>query len=127
MHRQPGLQSSLDLEPQWDLMGGNFHLHGSEGIRSCLLDPWLLSKLLTPKPPQERSRFHPHPQLPGNSKIAQPTIRRAAWPHLSLSFKLSYSLVLLLSLFPSPRGHGRPLPLRFLPSLLSPCLSTIKL
>jgi hypothetical protein len=55
MYRQPGLQWSLDLEPRWDQVGGNFHLHGTEGIRSCLLKPWLLSKLLTPQPPQERS------------------------------------------------------------------------
>jgi hypothetical protein len=55
MHRQPGLQSSLGLEPRWDPVGGNFHLYGMEGVRSCLLDPWLLLKLLPPQPPQGRS------------------------------------------------------------------------
>ena len=34
--------------------GDNFHLHGTEGVPSCLLDPWLLSKLLPPQPPQEK-------------------------------------------------------------------------
>jgi hypothetical protein len=33
---------------------GNFHLHGTEGIPSCLLDPWILSKLPPPQPLQER-------------------------------------------------------------------------
>jgi hypothetical protein len=33
--------------------GYNFHLYGMEDIPSCLLDPWLLSKLLPPQPPQE--------------------------------------------------------------------------
>ena len=32
MHRQPGLQLSLGLEPWWDPVGGNFHLHGMEGV-----------------------------------------------------------------------------------------------
>ena len=62
------------------------------------------------------------PQLPGNSKIAQPTLKGAAWPLLTLvklsPFLLS-SLTLLLSLpsHLSPRGHGWPL---FLPSLFLP-------
>lgn len=42
LHRQPGL-------PWWDQMGVNFHLQGMEGIQSCLLDPWLLKKLLHPQ------------------------------------------------------------------------------
>ena len=37
-----------------DPMGGDFHLHGTEGVRLCLLGPWLLLKLLLPQPPQER-------------------------------------------------------------------------
>ena len=37
-----------------DPMGGDFYLHGAEVVRSCLLDPWLLSKLLCPQPPQEK-------------------------------------------------------------------------
>ena len=49
-HRQLGLQSSIGLHP----MGGEFHLHGTDGVRSCLLDPWLLSKLPPPQPLQER-------------------------------------------------------------------------
>ena len=52
MHRQPGLQLRLGLEPWWDPVGGNFHLHGTEGIPSCLLDPWLLSKLPPPTVPK---------------------------------------------------------------------------
>ena len=35
----------------WDPMGD---LHGKEGIPPCLLDPWLLSRLLPPQAPQER-------------------------------------------------------------------------
>jgi hypothetical protein len=31
MHRQHDLQSSLGLEPRWDPVGGNFHLHATEG------------------------------------------------------------------------------------------------
>jgi hypothetical protein len=66
------------------------------------------------------------PRLPGNSKIAQPTIRGAAWPHhsLFLSFYLSYSLALFLSLSSclSPRGRGQPLSF-YLPSFL-PALSS---
>jgi hypothetical protein len=29
VHRQPDLQSSIDLKPQWDPVGCNFHLHGT--------------------------------------------------------------------------------------------------
>jgi hypothetical protein len=39
MHRQPGLQSELRSWTLWDPVGGNFHLHGMEGIWSCLLAP----------------------------------------------------------------------------------------
>ena len=39
-------------------MGGDFHLHGTEGVQSCLLDPWLLSKLLPPQPPQPPQEKH---------------------------------------------------------------------
>jgi hypothetical protein len=52
-YAQSGLQVSWDLEPWWSPMGGNFHLHGMVGIRTYLLDPWLLSKLWSPQPPQE--------------------------------------------------------------------------
>jgi hypothetical protein len=52
--RQPVLQSSIGLEPQGEPMGGDFYLYGTEGIRSCILDPRLLSKLPPPQPPQER-------------------------------------------------------------------------
>ena len=41
----------------WTLVGpngGNFHLHGTEGVPSCLLAPWLLLNLPPPHPPQER-------------------------------------------------------------------------
>jgi hypothetical protein len=51
-YRQPGLQLSIDRS--WtpgDLMGGDFHRHGTEGVRSRLLDPWLLLKLMPPQPP----------------------------------------------------------------------------
>jgi hypothetical protein len=47
MHRQPDFQSRLDLEP-WDPVV-IFHLHWMEGVLSCLLEPWLLSKLLLPQ------------------------------------------------------------------------------
>ena len=72
MHRQPGLQSSLCLEPHWNYMGGNFHLHGTEGIGSCLLGPWLLLKVPPPQPPQERCVAISHvgaaPSLPTNER-----------------------------------------------------------
>jgi hypothetical protein len=32
-------------------MGGDFYLHGMDGVRSYLLVPWLLSKLPPPQPP----------------------------------------------------------------------------
>jgi hypothetical protein len=35
-HRQPGLQLSVDLELQWDPVGGNFHLHMTEGVPGLL-------------------------------------------------------------------------------------------
>ena len=78
------------------------------------------------------ARLHPHSYLtiaryapPHSYLIAQPTIRGATWPLLTLfSPHLSYSLAFLFSFpRPPPCGHGQPL---FLPSL-SPCLSTIKL
>ena len=51
-------------------MGGNFHLLRTKGIRSCLLGPWLLLKLLPPQPPQERRVAISHvgvaPSLPAN-------------------------------------------------------------
>ena len=53
-HRNPGLQSTIGLEPRGELMGGDFSLYGTEGIRSCILDPRLLSKLPPPQPLQER-------------------------------------------------------------------------
>ena len=34
--------------------GDNFHLLGTEGVPSCLLDPWLLSKLPPSQPSQEK-------------------------------------------------------------------------
>jgi hypothetical protein len=37
--------------------GGNFHLHRTEGVPSCLLEPWLLLKLPPPQPPQEKRGF----------------------------------------------------------------------
>ena len=77
------------------------------------------------------ARLHPDysqvcssPQLPGNSKVAQPTLKGDAWPLLCL-FKLSpfllSSLALLISLPPplSPCGHDWPLSL-ILPSLFFP-------
>jgi hypothetical protein len=33
-----------------DPMGGDFHLHGTESVWSCLLGPWLLLKLPPPPP-----------------------------------------------------------------------------
>ena len=146
--RQPGLQSSIGLDPptSWDSMDGDFHLHGTEGVPSCLLDPWLLSKLPPQQPLQERcvlsvtqtmsqasgvlARLHPHSYLtiaryapPDSYLIAQSTIKEAAWLLLAL-FKLSPFLLssqaLLLSPFPlSPRCHGQPLSF-FLPSLFLP-------
>ena len=41
-HRQPGLQSSIGLEPQGEPMGGDFYLHGSTGVWPRLLGPWVL-------------------------------------------------------------------------------------
>jgi hypothetical protein len=46
----PELRGGTLLKPS----GGNSHLHGMEGVPSCLLDPWLLLKLLPPRPPQEK-------------------------------------------------------------------------
>jgi hypothetical protein len=37
-----GYEWSLGLEPRWDPVGGNFHLHGTEDVQPYLLDPWLL-------------------------------------------------------------------------------------
>ena len=133
-------------------MGGNFHLHGTEGVPSCLLDPWLLSKLPPPQPQQEKRVASSHvcpkllafwldssSQLPSNSKITQPTIRGAAWPLLALlSFYFPYSLSLLLSSSYSslsslsfPLLSSWPWLVSVSDSLftfsLSPCLSTIKL
>ena len=55
-----------------DLMGGDFHLHGMEGVPSCLLAFWLLSKLPSPQPPQERCVAISHvgaaPSLPTNER-----------------------------------------------------------
>jgi hypothetical protein len=108
-HRQPGLQSRLGLEPQRNPVGGNFHLHGTEGFRSCPLAP---VEITTPTTPTgEACGYQSHrqctkilafwldssPQLSSNSKIAQLTIRGAAWPHLTLS----KFLPLLLSSLPS--------------------------
>ena len=45
-------QLSWGVEP-WDPVV-IIHLHGMEGVLSCLLEPWLLSKLLPPQPPQEK-------------------------------------------------------------------------
>jgi hypothetical protein len=53
-----------------DTMGGNFHLHGTEGVQSCLLDTWLL---LTPG---ILARLHPHSYL---------TIARYAPPYSYLA------------------------------------------
>ena len=52
MHRQPGFQLRLDVEP-WDPVV-IIHLHGMEGVLSCLLELWLLLKLPPPQPPQEK-------------------------------------------------------------------------
>jgi len=76
-------------------MGGDFHLHWTEGVQSCLLDPWLLSKLPPPQhtPPRRTgvwlsvtqtmsqapsilARLHPHIYL---------TIARYAPPHSYLA------------------------------------------
>ena len=69
VHRQP---EPPGLEPRGELMGGDFSLYGTEGIRSCLLDPRLLSKLLPPQPPQERCVAISHvgaaPSLPTNER-----------------------------------------------------------
>ena len=77
------------------------------GYQSGQQYPKILEFSLIP-PPQlpDYSLICSASQLPSNSKIAQPTIRGAAWPHLflSLSFYLSYSLALLLSLS-SPSLH----------------------
>jgi hypothetical protein len=112
-------------------MDGNFHLHGTESVQSCLLDPWLLSKLLPPQPPQERhvafSHIYNIPSFwhsgytPPHSYLAiaryQPTIRGAAWPLLTL-FMLSYFLALLLSLsLPTSLSKRLPLLLSSLSSL----------
>jgi hypothetical protein len=50
-------------------------------------------------------RLDSSPQLPSNSKIALPTIRGAAWPHLDLSKLLLLSLSILPSLSPLPSLH----------------------
>jgi hypothetical protein len=67
-HRHPGLQLSIGLEPRGESMGGDFYLYGTEGVRSSLLDPRLLSKLPPPQPPQERcvaiSQVGAAPSLP---------------------------------------------------------------
>ena len=60
MYRQPGFQSRLDLEHWENPMGGNSHLHGMAGLRPCLLEPWLLSKL---QPPQEKHGIDNVPSL----------------------------------------------------------------
>ena len=52
IHRQPGFQLRLDVEPR-DLVV-IIHLHGTEGVLSCLLELWLLPKLPLPQPPQEK-------------------------------------------------------------------------
>jgi hypothetical protein len=119
-----------------DPIGGDFHLHGTEGVWSCLLDPWLLLKLLPPQPhkrgmwlsvmqtmsqaPGILARLHPHSYLtiakyalPHSYLIAQPTIKGAAGPLLDLfkllPFLLSSLALLYLPPPPPPQcGHGWP-------------------
>ena len=70
-----------------DPMGGDLHLHGMEGVRSCLLDPWLLLKLQLPQRHRQKrcvkvwwhrrwSRTYPHqgatePAPPGSVGVQQ--------------------------------------------------------
>jgi hypothetical protein len=54
MHRQPGFQLRLDLEPWENPMGGISHLHVTVSIQPCLLDSWFLLKLPPPQTPQEK-------------------------------------------------------------------------
>jgi hypothetical protein len=54
MHRQPGLQSSLGLEPQWDPVSGNFHLHGTEAFAHVSWTPGSCRIYRPPQLPQER-------------------------------------------------------------------------
>jgi hypothetical protein len=53
MHRQPGFQLRLDLEPR-DLVV-IIYLHGTEGVLSCLLDPGSCRSYHPPQPPQENN------------------------------------------------------------------------
>ena len=90
------------------------------------LGPWLLSQLQTPVAPCRevcvaishggnvqvpgiRSGLHPHSYL-ATARMAQPTIKGAACPLLSLlSLVLTLTSSLLLPLSPPPRVHGYPL------------------
>ena len=59
---------TVSLVSSWDEVlnpgrtcGSNFHLHRMEGVPSCLLDPWLMSKLPPPQPPKEGpGGYQPH-------------------------------------------------------------------
>jgi hypothetical protein len=158
VHRQPGSQSSTGLEappptPTPDLVGGDFHLHGTVGVWPHLLGPWLLSQLQPSSAPYRVvCGYQSHRQclkllvfcldstptvtwqqpgmlLPTVTWVAQPTIKGAAYPLLTL-LPLTLLRSLLLPCSPSLCLPFSPLSTWLWPSsasLLSPslCLSII--
>jgi hypothetical protein len=74
-HRQLGLQLSLGLEPWLDLVDGTFHLIGTEGVRSCLLDPLTPVEVTIPTAPRGEAhgyQSHENSTKPSHMQISSP-------------------------------------------------------